>query len=197
VLRCPNESPSLLLLAALVVVVSVTVDPLARGKVANALAASLFVKDADPFLEGLALHLAEPLAGVGDQSIDWAEIDGGDRTGQGGQGATEIVGQVITSAAQNAGVVSFEGFVAPDSAKREIAGARATNATNRSGFGGRTFGKKVEWQGRVRPMRRMSRIRRIKSGKNAKRRVCGRRERHDERQMRRVTRGSARGALTL
>jgi len=53
--------------------------------VADALAASLFVKDAGQFLEGLALHRAEPPAAVGDQLIDRAEIDGGDRTGQGGE----------------------------------------------------------------------------------------------------------------
>jgi len=46
--------------------------------------AALFVKDADQLLKGPAFHVTEPLAGVGDQLIDRAEIDVSNGSGQGG-----------------------------------------------------------------------------------------------------------------
>jgi hypothetical protein len=44
-----------------------------------------FVKDADQLLKAPAFHVTEPLAGVGDQSIDRAEIDSGNGSAQGGK----------------------------------------------------------------------------------------------------------------
>jgi len=63
--------------------IPVAVDRLAEGKVAAAFTAALFIKDADQLLKGPAFHVMEPLAGVGDELIDRAEIDGGNGSGEG------------------------------------------------------------------------------------------------------------------
>src|SRR5207253_449748 len=70
--------------------IPVAVDPRAEGEVADAFTAALFVKDAGQLLK--PCHVTEPLVGVGDQLIDRAEIDGGNRSGQGGKpGAKKMV----------------------------------------------------------------------------------------------------------
>jgi hypothetical protein len=109
--------------------IPVAVDPLALGKVADAFAAALFVKDADQFLKGPAFHVTKPLVRVGDQLIDRAEIDGGNGSGQGGKpGAKEIVGQVITSAASK----GRSGFTNFRLARSYFANYNALDADTRS-----------------------------------------------------------------